>query len=69
MNGNMYRVVSKDRVAKVHSTSLEMAVAQFNKANVRDVCWVKEQGTTFGLFCMVDAKGNETDDMIAVWKI
>ena len=66
---NFYRVVSKDRLAQVESTSLEMAVAQFNKSDVRDVCWLTQRGPSFGLFCMMDAKGYETDEVISVWKI
>ena len=70
MNGNMYRVVSKDRVAKVHSTSMEMAVAQFKKVDLLNISHDPTNGQgTFGLFGIVDDDGNETDEMIAVWKI
>jgi len=66
---HFYKVVSMDRTAKVESTSMEKAAAQFMKVPVRKICGC-DRTPRFATFNVLDNAGNETSDYpIAVFKI
>ena len=68
MNTNFYKVASKDRTAKVESTSLEMAAAQFKKMPAKRLAWVYQDLSAFGVFVVCDEQMNETHELISVWR-
>jgi len=68
MNTNFYKVANKDRTAKVESTSLEMAAAQFKKLPAKRLAWVQQDFDSFGVFVVCDEQMNETHEFISVWR-
>ena len=68
MNTNFYKVANKDRTAKVESTSLETAAAQFKKLSAKRLAWVQQDFDSFGVFVVCDEQMNETHEFISVWR-